>query len=298
VFRKVSNAMPMSKLAAPVAALATLVAAAAAKAEPAMWVVKDEDSTIYLLGTIHLLKPEMVWRTPKVAKAIADAKDLTIEILGADDPQAAIPIIQKLGIDPTRSLGSKLSPKDRAKLYAAAKDSGLPDGMIDALRPWYAAVVLSIGPMTKAGYDPKSGVDNLVQAGAKAQGDTIQAFETLEQQLTFFANLPEPLQLEFLRQTLEDYDEGPGELDAITRGWLAGDTASLEKTLLEDMRKEAPELYEVLIVQRNADWAAKIEAKLKSTAGVSLIAVGAGHLVGPDSVQALLKKRGVASARY
>ena len=287
---------PLAALAASVAGLA--LAAGAAHAEPAMWVVRDSDSTIYLLGTVHVLKPSVVWRTPKIDKALDEAKDLTLEILDVEGNAAALgPLMQQLGIDAAHPLSSKFTPEENKRLAAVAASLGAPAAALDPLRPWLAGLQLSVAPLIKAGYDPNSGVDRLIKAAAVAQGDKVQAFETLEQQLRFFADLPESVQLEFLRQTLNDFDTASVDLDKLANAWVAGDTVVLEDILINQFRAEAPRLYDDLIVKRNQAWADSIAEKLKGS-GVSFIAVGTAHLVGPDSVQADLAKRGIRAERF
>ncbi|WP_374470724.1 TraB/GumN family protein [Phenylobacterium sp.] len=285
----------MGRLAAVAAALA-LAAAAPAAAEPALWAIRDQDSTIYLFGTVHVLKPGTEWRSAKVAKALGESRELVIEVIGADDPAAAQPLIARYGVDPANPLSGKLPEADRARLAQAAKSIGLPEGALEPMRPWLAALTLSIAPMIQAGYDPKSGVETILTAEAKATGKPIGAVETLEQQIRFFADMAPDVEVDLLRATLDDVADGPAQLDRMVAAWAAGDMAGLEKEFVEETRRDYPHMYEVVVVGRNQDWARQLEAKLKGS-GVSFVAVGAGHLVGPDSVQAQLARRGIVVTR-
>ena len=282
-------------LAAAATALA-LAAASPAAAEPALWALKDADSTIYLFGTVHVLKPGTDWRSPKVAAALAESGELVLEVLGADDAAAVQPLIARYGVDPGASLSAKLSDADRPRLAAAAKSMGLPDGAMEPMRPWLAALTLAVLPMVQAGYDAKSGVETVLTAEAKAAGKTLGALETLEQQLRFFADMPQEVEVALLSATLDDVAEGPAQLDRMVAAWAAGDQPALEAEFVEETRRDYPELYEVVVVQRNEDWARQLAKKLQGS-GVSFVAVGAGHLVGPDSVQAQLEKRGLKAER-
>lgn len=291
--------LPWTKLTAGLLGAATLAGASAAWAEPAMWVIRDKDSTIYLLGTVHVLKPDVQWRSAKLDKAIKDAGDLTLEIEEVDEKSAAAlgPLMQTYGVDTSAKLSAKLSAEDNARLAKVAQSLGVPPAAFDPLRPWLAALQLAVAPLIKAGYQPNAGVDRLVKAAAVADGDKVQSFETVEQQIRFFADLPESVQIEYLHSTLRDYENAVADLDKIATGWAAGDTKALEDVLVKEFKTDAPNLYQVLIVQRNQAWAKSLEEKLKGS-GVSLVAVGAAHLVGPDSVQAFLAKDGVAAERY
>jgi hypothetical protein len=164
------------------------------------------------------------------------------------------------------------------------------------MRPWLVAVVLSGMPMQKGGYDPGAGVEFTLEKEAKAAGEQFRSFETMDQQLGFFADLPDDVQLAYLQSVLDDKDGG-GDIDKLVDAWMKGDLKALEKGVVDEAKGQSPALYEALIVNRNKAWADQIVERLKGS-GVSLIAVGAGHLVGPDSVQAQLKKRGVEVTRY
>lgn len=264
--------------------------------EPAVWVVKDQDSTIYLVGTVHLLKPGTVWRTPKIEKAIADSDELWLEIVEVDDPAAMVPMIQKHGLDPAKPLSAKLTPEQNAKLKAMADRYGLPAAGLEPLKPWLAALTFSVAPLQAAGYDPDAGVDKLIKAQAVKEGDRVKGLETVEQQIGFFAGMSEAEQVEFLDQTLDDAGEGSAVLDRLAEAWAEGDVDAIADAMNAEMKTEAPEIYDRLLTQRNVRWAGQIQDLLKGS-GAQLVAVGAGHLAGPDSVQAQLKKRGVKAVR-
>jgi uncharacterized protein YbaP (TraB family) len=281
------------------AALAILTAGAfaafPAAADPALWVVRDEDSTIYLLGTVHVLRPDTVWRSPAIDRAMAEADALWIEV-EADDPAAMQPLVRKYGLDPANPLSGKLTPEQKARLDAAAAGMGASGAALEPLRPWLAGLTLSIGPLVKAGYDPASGVESKLKAAARDAGKPIRTLETLEQQIGFFADLPPAVELAFLLSALDDMDSGPAMLDALVAAWSAGDMEALNELLVSEMAADYPELYQALLVRRNKDWAGQIQTLLGGK-GVSVIAVGAAHLVGDDSVQAQLLARDIAVER-
>lgn len=283
------------RAAAGLAAAAALLAGPAA-AEPALWAIQDEDSTIYLFGTVHFLKPETQWRSDKVAKALAESQELVLEVTGVDDPAKVQPLLAAYGLDQTKPLSAKLDPKDRPKLAAAAKVVGLPPPALEPMKPWLAAMTLMVAPVVKAGYDPQSGVEMVLTAEARAAGKPLDSLETVEQQLRFFADMPEATQIDLLEATLDDLDQAEAQLDAMVKAWAAGDVEGLEKAFVEETRRDYPALYEVAVVNRNRAWADELKARLAGK-GVSFVAVGAGHLVGPDSVQAELAKRGVRAER-
>jgi uncharacterized protein YbaP (TraB family) len=272
------------------------MAAAPASAEPALWVVRDADSTVYLFGTIHVLRPETEWRTPKIDAAYRSARELWIETSEGGDPAATQALVVRLGASPTTPLSSRLTPPDRARLTTAAAAAGLPAAALEPMRPWLAALTLTVAPVIKAGYDPAKGVDKVLEAQAKADGKPVRTFETMEQQFRFFADLPEAQEMQFLRATLDEADDGVAQIDAMAAAWAEGDIGALERTLIADMRRDYPQVYDLLLKDRNVVWAKQIQ-QLLAGSGVHFIAVGAGHLVGPDSVQAQLRAAGIGAAR-
>lgn len=278
------------------AAVLTIGAAAPAAAEPALWVLKDHDSTIYLFGTVHYLKPDTQWRSKKIDKAMAESAELVLEVAGLEDPVRVAPIIRSYGLDTTRPLSSKLSPKERARLAQAAKTIGIPPERLEPMRPWLAAMTLMTAPALKAGYDPQSGVENVLTAEAKAAGKPISGLETAEQQIRFFADMPEATQIGFLEATLDDVDDAATQLDRMVDGWAKGDDKVLEHEAIDELRRDYPAVYEVAVSRRNRAWADQLKAKLEGS-GVSFVAVGGAHLVGPDSVIVELEKRGLKVQR-
>jgi len=289
--------LPRSRWLLLVALIFILFAAISAKAEPAMWVIKDADSTIYLIGTLHLLKHDTEWNAEKVKKTVHDATELWLEVADFDNEAALAPLMAKFGIDPQHPLSSRLNGEQRQKLEKIAGTYAIPVASLQPMRPWLAALVLAVGPIMKAGYDPKAGVERVLNAQALAEGDKIRGFETAEEQIQILASLSDAEQIAFLNSILDDLEKGLDLLDKLAKAWINGDLDTITRLAVDDMTKEAPTVYQKLIVQRNIAWSEKIAAMLKGS-GVQQIAVGAAHLVGPDSVQAQLAKRGIKVEKY
>jgi uncharacterized protein YbaP (TraB family) len=270
--------------------------AAPASAEPALWKVQGPHATVYLFGTVHILKSTTQWRTPKIEEAFTSAGSLWEEVPNADDVAAMQPLLMQLGLDPAHPLSSQLTDDGKAKLAAFEAAYGLPPQGIEMFRPWLAAMTFSVIPMTKAGYDPKSGVDTVLRTMARAQNKPMMGFETAEQQMHYLADLPQQTQLDYLLFTLGNAEQETGKLGDLVDAWAAGDTAKLEMLLNVGLAKQQPGLYRTLLADRNRAFATKIE-QLLSGEGVTFVAVGAGHLVGPDSIQAALAKDGFQAVR-
>lgn len=259
---------------------------------PALWVVKDADSTLYLFGSVHVLRPTTGWASPRVEAAFDSASDIWFEISNPDDQAAIMPLIQQLGLSPETPLSSRLTAEENAELDAAAQAMGASAAQLQPMKPWLAALSLSVAPLIKAGYDPKSGVELVLKARAEAAGKPIHGFETIDKQIGILAGLPDDVQLVFLRETLKDYENAATKLDEMVEAWARGDVATLDRVTIMEMKEASPALYQSVLVDRNTDWANQIQTMLEGS-GTAFIAVGAAHLTGDDSVQAILQKRGV-----
>src|SRR6478736_1553611 len=148
-------------LAAPLIVLAAM-GASPVLAAPALWAIKDKDSTIYLFGTVHVLRPTTQWRSPKITKAFQDADDVVMEIEQPENPATTQALMMKYGVDRAAPLSGKLKPESYAKLQAAAQGMGFPPQALEVMRPWLAALTVSLTPLLQAGYDPESGVEKLL----------------------------------------------------------------------------------------------------------------------------------------
>jgi len=264
------------------------------RAAPALWVVKSGDTTVYLFGTVHVAKSGIPWETPAIAQALRESQDLWLEEID-DAPATAQPLIKTLGTDPEHPLSTKLSPADLARVDSAAKSAGFPGGeaTLEPMRPWLAAVSLAIVPIIQAGYDPKLGADVTLKAEAEAQKKRTHGFESLEQQMHFFGDLPQAVEVEFLQSTLDEVDEGPAKVDELYSAWSSGDLKTMDELFSDLTQEKYHDLYDVLIVRRNHAWADQIASWLSGKKATIFVAVGAGHFTGTDALQKLLEQHGL-----
>ena len=287
--------------ALPLAAVLFACASLPARAEPPMWVIKDSDSTIYLFGTVHILRPQTQWRTPRIDAALAESKELWMEILTPSDEEMAQvmgPLLLSKGLSLDKPLSARMTAEDRASLERAIRVAKLPADTaqsIEMMQPWMVAAVLETSAMTADGFENAAGVEEVLEASARREGDSIKALETIELQLNVFANLPEADQMAFLRDVLENIGDLE-ETDRIIDAWARGDLGPMEQEAIA-MKRDAPVLHEAIATRRNENWAVQIEQMLKGS-GTSFIAVGAGHFAGPDNVLERLRARGINAERY
>lgn len=285
----------------PAGAIAQTAAPAAAApatkdADPALWVVKDADTTIYLFGTVHVLKPGLSWFDEAVKTAFDKSDEVVLEMI---EPDAATSqnLVIKAAMAPAGdpALTVKLPETTREPYVKALASLGMPATALDRFQPWFAAMTLSMAPLPKLGYDPNSGAERTITAAAKAANKPLIGLETMEQQLGFFGSLSADLQVKYLVNTVNDFDKIGPLLDKMVVQWGAGDPDALGKTLNDEMRK-TPELAKVLLADRNARWAEWISQRMAKP-GTVFVAVGAGHLAGEDSVQAYLAKHKLKAER-
>lgn len=261
---------------------------------PALWVVRDADSTLYLFGTMHLLRPTTGWGTDRVDNAFESASHLIIEVEAPEDQYALIPLMREHGLSPDRPLSSLLAAGEISRLDAAARAMGANAADMDAMRPWLAGVTVQSASIINAGYAVDSGVEPILTARAEAAGMTVSGFETPDEQIRMLAGFPEEGQLAYLRRALDEFGKAPVEIDRMVEAWAAGDVDTVRAISVDPLRA-TPLLYEALLVRRNTNWADQIETLLEGS-GTVFIAVGALHLAGDDSVQAVLRARGVEVA--
>lgn len=271
-------------------------ASVAAGQHPALFKLADADSQIYLFGTVHILPPELKWRTATLDGAIAKANVVYFETPSGPDSEArAIALTQSLGMNPPGvTLDSYLTPAEQARLRRAAAKAGTKVETLQPMRPWLAAIMMSLSAMMAEGQDPKAGVEKVIEAEAVKGGKRLAYFETIDEQLGLFAKLSEKSQKAILIASLDDVEQGPALTDKLDRAWLTGDLKTLDNYVNGDMRRLDMAVYKAILVNRNANWTKQIDSLMKADqhGAVIFIAVGAGHLAGKDSVPAMLQKLG------
>ncbi len=269
------------------------VAPAPKQVKPALWKVADEDTTIYLFGTIHALPKGLTWLDGPVEQALNGSSELITEIpeVPAGEQQKAVMAIGLLKGETLRSL---MSDADRTAYEALLARLKIPAEAFDQLEPWLAGITLGVMPYAMAGYGADSGAEAVLRKAAVAKGKRLGALETVDYQLGLFDQLPREAQLKFLGEAVRDFDKSFAIIGTMTEEWGSGDPEGLGKLMNEQM--DDADLAESLLYQRNRNWAGWIRKRLDQP-GTVFIAVGAGHLAGMNSVQDVLKQQGVASTR-
>lgn len=271
------------------AGLATLASALPAWAEPAMWRVSDTDSEIWLFGSIHMFSRDIDWRTPEFDSALEEAEHVWFEMVFDAEAYATIASLTLLEgrLPDGGKLADLLTPEQNRRLDEAIAASGLDPLVFEHLQPWMAEVTLSTAGIGGT----SAGVDILVDA--EVEPARKRGFETAEQQLGFFKDVPLDEQVDNLMSTVAGLGAGgvAEQMAGLTDAWEAGDVAALDRLIKQEMGPSDSVRYRRLVADRNMRWVETIEDLLASN-DESMIIVGAGHLVGPDGVPTLLAQRG------
>ena len=290
----VSLALPLQACAnstTPIAAAAPV----AASTGPALWKVADDDTTIYLFGTVHALPKDVEWFRGPVAQALSSAQVLVTEIpVGVlKQPEIQQAFVARATLPEGQTLRGLLNAEQRTTVEAAMGKLGVPAEAFDKFEPWFAAITMATIPMLKAGYTMEAGVENAVEGKVPA---TVKrdALETVEEQLKLFDEMPQQAQIAYLLSVAEQIDRVVPSMNAMVAAWAKGDAEGLAKLMNEEL--DDPVLAERLLYARNRNWAEWIEARLADP-GTVFIAVGAGHLAGANSVQDYLGKEGLTVTR-
>ncbi|MDO8900548.1 MAG: TraB/GumN family protein [Phenylobacterium sp.] len=273
-------------------ALAGACAPPPAQAQPAVWIVRDDDSEMLLFGSIHLLPPGLDWRPAALDAALAQADDLWFELpVDPATEQEAARLALRLGVlPPGRGLYERLPEDSRLRLGRMAVRYSLPPTLLDQLKPWFAEVLLVTAMLGSQGADIAHGVEQQVSATAPP-AVTRQALETVEAQLSAFDGVSLEEQLASLAHSLQTMEEDLEAFDRLVAAWMAGDLATLEAEALAPLEAAAPGLYRRLIVERNAAWLEQLQTRLDGS-GRTVVVVGAGHLLGAEGLPQRLRALG------
>lgn len=273
-------------------ALAALAWAGAAAATPPVWVVRDKDSELVIFGSVHVLPPNMAWAPPVLRDALATADDIWFELpVDAQTESETAALATQVGVlPPDGSLFKLLTPEDGVLMSRVAEAYGVSTALLDRLQPWLAEISLAGGAYRKAGAGAEGGVEKVV-AGMVTPTAKREAFETPAEQIALLSNGSLDEQIASLRETLHEMEDKPGEFDILLKAWMDGDVAALRREAVDPIRQTSPELFRRLIADRNARWTEVLDTRLKGH-GHTVVVVGVGHLIGPDSVPARLRALG------
>ncbi len=269
---------------------------AAASTTPALhslWKAQGQSNTVYLLGSIHLLR-QTDYPLPQVMEnAFSNSQVAVFEVdmEKAEDPMESMRLIEKSKLPDGQTLEKVLPARIYASFTNHMASAGLPMMIVDTMRPGMAVMMLEAMELTKLGADPSLGPDDHYFKLAKQTNRKTVALETVDFQVDLllgFAGEDEELMVE---KSLEQIDDEKMDYEDMVAAWKKGDSAALEK-MLNEMRQEAPQVFKKMVSDRTASWVPKVDELLHGSQN-AIVIVGAGHLIGADGLVELLKKKGV-----
>jgi uncharacterized protein len=262
-----------------------------------LWELHGKHNTVFLLGSIHVLRPGDYPLSPAVMQAYASSKSLLMEINLADMDleQLQAEMLAGAMLPEGKSLPGVLGPKRYSRAESLARDVGVELATFDQFAPWFAAEAISQLQLLQLGFQPTSGVEMYFLERARSDGKSIAGLETVHDQIALFEGLSLDAQAEYLVASLEQAHELPKQVDDMVHAWQRGDTAWFDDQLKSELGRD-PVLYQSVLAARNRKWIPKIEALLNDDKNY-LVIVGTGHLVGRNSVIDLLKKDGVGATQ-
>jgi uncharacterized protein YbaP (TraB family) len=264
-----------------------------AQAQSPVWALKGAHNTVYLAGSVHLLKKDDMSLPPGFERAYASAKTLVMEvdIDDMDSPEAQALLLQKGMFADGATLRDSISAASYARVTAEATRLGLPMEGLQQFEPWAVALTLTQLEYVQLGFDPDEGVERQLGRRAHADGKHIMGLETLGQQIGILASLSKDDQAAFLDQTVTEMRDADRETQEIVAAWRSGDAARLAALMSDDF-KSFPSLYYTLVTERNRRWMPQIERLLKAEQNY-LVIVGALHLVGEGGLLQLARAEGL-----
>ncbi len=274
---------------------AALAFAAPKKEEPAIWTIqKPNGTTITLFGSVHILPEGDQWRTPALIDAYEAADVIVLETdlreMGNSDIAG---YLAKNSLNPPEvTLSTLLSEEQAAVVAKAAEAAGTSLASLEAFRPWFASLQMSVGLAIKQGFNPDHGVDKRIEGDGRSDGKAIAYFEKVREQLDVFIEMPQDEQIAFLVLGSQEIIDRPDELEKMIAAWAKGDVEQLDELMNRGL-EGTPAVARALMADRNARWVKQIREFFLKDKNSYLIVVGAGHLAGDESVIAMLRDAGI-----
>jgi len=257
-----------------------------------LWQIKSPKNTVYLLGSIHLLKKSDYPLAQQINAAYEDAEKLVFEVdlSKLESREAQSIVLDKATAKDGKALKDRLTPETYQLAQTKASEIGLPIEAFSGYKPWFFSLTLVTLKLQRLGFNPENGVDQYFFKKATQDGKEILALETIEDQFNLFNNFSQGNQEQYIRQTIDELEILEASFKNMVVAWKTGDNKALETLLLESF-KDYPELEDQVFGARNRKWMTTIAPLLQKEEDY-LVVVGAGHLVGKDSVLKLLEAKG------
>ena len=271
---------------------ATFLLSGVSVAETSVWRVSDGNNSVYLGGTVHLLRPSDYPLPEEYEQAYQDSSELYFEtdISSMSDLSVQAQMLQQLTYSDGRTLKTVLSEDAYTTLEDYTATIGMPLMMLEQFKPGMIISTLQVLEFQRIGFTPQ-GVDAFFNTRALGDAKDIGALETIEEQIGFLAAMGEGNESEFILLSLEDLENTNASMEEMITAWRNGDESALQKLFVDDMQQRAPGLFDSLISQRNLRWMPQIEAMFEDP-DTEFVLVGAAHLIGGEGLVQLLQSKG------
>lgn len=276
-----------------VVAITVISGDAQAPARHFLWIVSAPGAPpSYLMGSLHVLTPDYYPLARRIDDAFAASSVLITEadIDEMNDPTTMMGLMSKALLSEGRTLDQVVSAELYKQTVARAEKAGLPAVAVQRMKPWMVALALTAPVLQAAGFKAEHGVDKHFSDRAKDRRMQRRALETVAFQFDRLDQMSSAEQEALLRSTIDDLDTQIGQVKTMADAWARGDTRQLETVLLGSM-KSSPALYKSMLVDRNASWVPSVEACVNEKTSCFVV-VGAAHLIGDDSLVAMLQRKG------
>jgi uncharacterized protein YbaP (TraB family) len=273
------------------------ILASIAGADSSVWQIQSADQTIYIGGTVHLLRATDYPLPEEYAQAYAASSKIIFEtdVNSMNDLAVQAKLMQRLSYDDDESLKTVLSDEAYSALEAYLSTISVPLAMLEKFKPGMVVSLLQVMEFQRIGFTPQ-GVDAYFNTLAIDDGKPLGQLETIDAQIGFLASMGEGNESEFILLSLKDLEDTVDVMDDMIEAWRTGDNDMLSELFVADMLEQAPEVYDSLLKQRNLNWLPQLEDMLESPE-IEFVLVGAAHLVGPDGLLAILQAKGFQVSR-
>lgn len=255
-----------------------------------LWKISDDDNTVYLMGSVHLLQPD-VYPLSDVMNEAFEASEKVVFEVNLDSLQQGAMSMQRRGMyQDTTVVQDVLADSVTTQLQTRLDSLQIPMQAVQKMKPWMLATTLPVIVMQRSGYQAGAGVDMHYYQKAKQAGKPVSGLETFDQQIGFLEKAGSIDPNKYVSITLAQLDSVGVMIDSITESWKKGDVEAIAAEMNDSMN-EYPEMREMMLIERNENWIPQIEALVEGSTN-TLVVVGVGHLVGEDSVIDMLRSRG------
>ena len=258
-----------------------------------LWRATADTSTVYLLGSIHVMKRDAYPLSTVIERAFDESDTLAVEADINNVGHGTLKMLRRAGFyDPNDSLANHITRNTYAYVAEEAARLGLPAPVLNRHKPWFLGITMSSMELMRSGYDMKYGIDKYFLTRASGRKKIVE-LESMEYQVDLLASLPESEQESFLLYTTKDLRSIGEQVDALMAAWRTGDADRIESILMRSIENDGRfrMVYKKIMTDRNRNMTKRISTYLKS-GGRVFVVVGAGHMVGDAGIIELLRKEG------